>query len=397
MASNRIARALLLIGAGVFFSGLAGAQSVDQERQALLEAKAQSAAADGRAARLAAKAAAEQSEADQARAQSAAVAARIQAAEANITAAEARIRLIEQMRSDQRDRLAAKQQPAAKLVAALEMMARRPPALALVQPGSTRDLVHVRAILATMLPVVRARTAGLRIEIAEGKRLRDQADQALAVLAAGQKRLEGERAQLVQLAAVHRQASAKFTSSAMVEQDRAIAMGEKARDIVDLIDQLGAQAATSEELASLPGPLMRPARPGEARMVPVAETQATSGPPTYRLPVEGTLVTGMGEVSRAGVRARGLTIAARSSAQVVAPNGGRIVFAGPYRGYGSILIINHGRGWTTLITSLASLDVRVGDEVVQGSPIGRAGRDRPTITVELRKGNQPVDITPMIG
>jgi murein hydrolase activator len=182
-----------------------------------------------------------------------------------------------------------------------------------------------------------------------------------------------------------------------VEQDRAIALGEKARDIVDLIDQLGVAAATREELESLPGPLLRPARPGDAQISPVADVQSGSAAPPYRLPVAGTLVTGLGEVSRSGVRARGLTIATRGSAQVVAPTSGRIVFAAPYRGFGRIVIIDHGRGWTTLITSLAALDVRVGDNVVQGSPIGRTAPERPTVTVELRKGSQPVDITPLIG
>jgi murein hydrolase activator len=405
MASTFIARAGICLGAGIFLIGIASAQSdapsdvpsVAREQRELQTAKVQAAAAEARAKVLEDKAAAESNEADQARAQSAAVAARIQSAEADITAAEARIRLIERLRSEQRQRLAAKQEPAVRLVAALQMMARRPPALALVQPGSTTDLVHVRSIMATLLPVIRARTAGLRADIAEGKKLRADADRALAILAAGQKVLEGKRAELVQLAAVHRQASTRLTSTAMVEQDRAIALGEKARDIVDLIDQLGVAAATREELESLPGPLLRPARPGDAQISPVADVQSGSAAPPYRLPVAGTLVTGLGEVSRSGVRARGLTIATRGSAQVVAPTSGRIVFAAPYRGFGRIVIIDHGRGWTTLITSLAALDVRVGDNVVQGSPIGRTAPERPTVTVELRKGSQPVDITPLIG
>src|SRR3546814_18640567 len=59
-------------------------------------------------------------------------------------------------------------------VAALQMMARRPPALTLVQPGSLTDLVHVRSLLASTLPVIRERTAGLRAEVEEGNRLRRQ-------------------------------------------------------------------------------------------------------------------------------------------------------------------------------------------------------------------------------
>ncbi len=400
MANIISARVGLLIGACCFFGALTStalnAQSVLQQQRALVLAKAQSAKAAARAAAFDARAATENNEAERARAQSAAIAARIQAAEADIEAAETRIILIERMRSEQRARLAAKQQPAVRLVAALQTMARRPPALAMVQPGSTTDLVHVRALMASMLPLVQARTAGLRGEIEKSKQLRLDAERALVILAAGQKTLAIQRGALVQLAATHRAKSNAFTSSAMVEQDRAIALGEKARDIVDLIDQIGTQSETRERLATLPGPLLRPARPGDAQMMPQQHKKSTGQAPAYRLPVTGTLVTGLGEVSRAGVRARGLTIATRDGALVVAPNGGRIVFAGAYRGYGRIVIIDHGRGWTTLLTNMAMLDVRVGDTVLQGGPIGRAGNDRPTITVELRKGSQPVDITPLI-
>jgi septal ring factor EnvC (AmiA/AmiB activator) len=95
--------------------------------------------------------------------------------------------------------------------------------------------------------------------------------------------------------------------------------------------------------------------------------------------------------------ARGLTIATRPGAQVVAPTSGRIAFAGPFRGYGNIVVIDHGLGWTTLLTSLAALNVKVGDSVDAGAPIGRAGPDRPTITVELRRRGTPVDIGKLAG
>jgi murein hydrolase activator len=190
--------------------------------------------------------------------------------------------------------------------------------------------------------------------------------------------------------------SARFANGALVEQDRAIAMGEKARDIVDLMDKLGASAQIGAQLETLPGPTLRPARPGDPRTSPVEQATAASRSLPYRLPVTGSIVAGLGEVSDAGVRARGLTIATRAGAQVVAPAAGRIVFAGPYRGFGQILIIDHGQGWTTLLTSLAALNARIGDSVNEGSPVGRAGPDRPTVTIELRHGNRPIDITNII-
>jgi septal ring factor EnvC (AmiA/AmiB activator) len=91
-----------------------------------------------------------------------------------------------------------------------------------------------------------------------------------------------------------------------------------------------------------------------------------------------------------------LTLATASGAQVIAPTAGRIAYAGAFRGYGHIVIVDHGGGWTTLITNLASVAVGVGDTVDQGSPLGRAATRKPTITVELRRSGQPVDITPLV-
>jgi septal ring factor EnvC (AmiA/AmiB activator) len=70
-----------------------------------------------------------------------------------------------------------------------------------------------------------------------------------------------------------------------------------------------------------------------------------------------------------------------------------VVFAGPFRRYNHIVIIGHGRGWTSLITNLGTLQVQVGQQVIAGSPIGRAAAGGRGITVELRHGGQPVDIT----
>jgi murein hydrolase activator len=389
-----LAGALLL---GSVVGSVATAQSIADEQRALAQAKAQSAAAEERAARIESRASAETSKAEAARDRAAAVAARIQSAEADIAAAEVRIRLIEKLRSDQRARLAAKQEPAIHLISALQMMARRPPALALVQPGSVNDLVHVRAVLATMVPILKQRTAGVRAELENSRRLRAAADQAVAAMSAGQKRLESQRLALAQLSAEHRLASQKLSGSAIVEQDRAIALGEKARDIAELVTEIGASAQVSQALASLPGPILRPQRPGDARAAPSTAETGPSNRLPYRIPVAGRVVAGLGEVSSAGVRARGLTLATRSGAQVIAPNDGRIVYAAPFRGYGLIVIIDHGAGWTTLITSLAALDVAVGDSVVQGSPIGRSGIDHPMVTVELRRGSRPIDITHLVG
>lgn len=373
------------------------ATTLAQEQQALKDARRQSEAARERADRLDRQAAAARDEAEQARRRAAALAARIQRAEADVQAAQARIAIIARVQRAQADRLAARQEPVVRLTAALQMMARRPVALALVQPGSLADAVHMRAMLGQVLPVIRQRTAGLRAELATSRALRATAQQAADAMARAQQDRRAQQAELAALETRKRVAARTLGGDAGMESERALALGERARDIVDLMDRLEQAGDVRDRLAALAGPLPRPARPDRAGAPPPDRTAADTGPPPYRLPVIGQLVTGMGEVDDSGVRARGLTLVTQPGAQAVAPTAGRVAFAGPYRGYGQILIIDHGQGWTTLITGLHRLSAQVGDSVRQGEPVGVTGPQRADVTVELRRGGRPVDIVPLIG
>jgi murein hydrolase activator len=385
----------LCVGA-LALGGVAFAQTVEDEREALARAKAQSILAERRAAKLEALAEEQSGSAEQVRAKAAAVAARIQATEADVTAAESRISIIERMQEEQQQRLAAKQEPAVRLVAALQTLARRPPALSLVQPGTVSDLVHVRAALSSILPAVQARTADLKVEIARGQGLRRDAGRALASLESAQQRLDEQRAALLTVFAQRRAVADATIGQALSEQDKSIAMTEKARNITQLLDQVAKDGQIRDRLTSLPGPRLRPSEGGVENM-PSLSAQTMNSSIPYRLPASGVVVQGVGDLSTDGVRSRGLTLAVRPSAQIVAPSGGTVVFAGVFKGYGRIVIIDHGGGWTSAITSLASLDVREGDSVLQGSPIGRAIDEQPRITVELRQANRPIDITGFVG
>jgi len=390
------ARLVAADGDALVLPGTAGT-SLTQEQQARKDARRQSDEARDRAARLAQQASAARDAAEQARRRAAAVAARIQQAEADIQAAQARIAIIARLQRAQAKRLAARQEPVVRLTAALQMMARRPLALALVQPGSISDAVHLRAVLGQILPVIEQRTAGLRAELARSRALRATAQQASDALAQAQQDRRAQRAELAGLETQKRLAARDYRANAGMESERALALGERARDIVDLMDRLEAAGDLRERLTALSGPLPRPARPDKAGAAPPERDAMASGPPPYRLPVVGQLVTGLGEVNDSGVRARGLTLAVQPSAQAIAPTAGRVAFAGPYRDYGQILIIDHGGGWTTLITGLHRLSVRVGDDVRQGDPVGVTDNRRSDIIVELRRNGRPVDIVPLIG
>lgn len=371
------------------------APAQDQRRQ-LAVAKAQSAAAAVRSAALERQAATEQDQARQALAREAAVAARIQQAEADVVAGQARIVIVAQLLDAQRARLAAQQQPVARLLAALQSLARRPAVISVVQPGSIDDIVHVRAVLASTLPAIRARTQGVRTELTRTRQLQAQAAFASRALAEGRTRLEAQRLALGRLEAAHRLRARALGRDALFESDRAIALGETARDLVDLMDQADTLATTRQQLAGLPGPERRPARPGT--VAGMGATGWTSTSPPYRLPVSGRIATGFGELSDAGVRSRGLTIAPIGHARVVAPAAGLVAFAGPFRGYGTIVILDHGGGWTSLIAGLGETNTRAGQRVAQDALVGYAAAGpAPRITIELRRRDRPIDMTPLLG
>lgn len=380
------------IAAAVFAGGWAVAQSRSdaEDAAALLLAKRQHQEATIRSQQLERQASEATGEAAKARAAAAAVAARIEAAEADLTAAETRIRIIEGLRVQQRARLAERQKPVIRLTAALQTMARRPAALALVQPGSIDDIVHVRSLLASTLPIIRERTAGLRQEIQAGNALRKQAETARRALVSGREELRTQRLAFNRLEERQRFRSEELATSALTESDRALVLGEEARDLTELMGTREYQDRLRARLIQLPGPVLRPGSPTAPQGAAPPRT------PIYTLPVEGRLVRGTGEISDGGVHARGLTFLVARDSEVVAPRQGRIAFAGPFGGYGRIVIIDHGGGWTSLITNLAALTVGVGDTVPMGAAIGRTGAQESRVGVELRRGAQPIPIAPLI-
>lgn len=369
---------------------------LEQERTALARALADAKAAARRSATLEKQADSAVAEADKARAEARVVASRVQQAEAEIAAAEARVKIIATLQRAQRARLAARQQPLARLTAALQSMARRPTMLALVQPGSIDDLVRVRAVLATTLPRVEAETAALRKDIARSRDLARQANRAAALQREGRQQLAYRRAELARLEARARNRSRELASTSRLEEERALGLSERARDLDSLVGDLEASAALRQQLAALEGPVLRPPRPQASEVIENAPAPASNARPAYRLPAAGAIVTGFGEVAATGVRSRGLTLATRPGAQLIAPADGRIAFAGAYRGFGQIVIIEHVGGWTSLITGLARTKLKVGERIAQGDPLGRAADNRPRITVELRRNGRPIDIAALL-
>ena len=369
---------IAIAGAGAFAA--ASAQDARTEATALQQARNEAQQANQRYRQLETAARQATNEADRARMASEALAARIEAAEADLTASERRIAVIAALQTAQHARLQEQQEPVIRLTAALQTMTRRPAALALVQPGSGRDAIHVRSLLAATLPELRRRTAALRAEVARSADLRSQSEQARTALTASRTALGERRTALASFETQQRNRSQQLAGLAMSESDRALVLGEQAQTLAGRLSTRQSEEALAASLARLPGPTPRPG---------AAQGPAGDAIP-YSLAVQGRLLTGVGDISDGGVHSRGLTIETEAQAEAIAPAAGRILFAGPFRRYENVVIIDHGNGWTSVITNLAALEVAQGAAVQRGQRLGRTGDGSPRVTVELRRDGRPV-------
>lgn len=365
-----------------------GAQNNPDEQAALRNAKANALAAEQRSEILRQEASNASRAADRLVAQRAVLSAEIDAATAQIAAANARIAIINRRQREQRSNLGEASEPMLRLNAALQQMTQRPAALIMVQPGQRRDYVHLRAVMASVEPQILRRTAALRQQIAIQKELRGQEQLALKSLGDAKGKLAARREALARLADSSRGRADGLSADAAAEFEQAIAQGERARDIVERIDTLRSSGERAAALAALSAPPMRRDPDSEP---------AARGRAAYLLPVRSTLLSGFNELNSTGYRERGIRLLLSPGTAILAPATGKVIYAGNYRSYGKIVIIEHGSGWTSLITNFGELSVNKGAAVGQGALLGRVLPDNPEISIELRRNGRTMDIAALTG
>jgi septal ring factor EnvC (AmiA/AmiB activator) len=336
-------------------------EGVPLDRQ-LQQARAEQAAAEAQVAKLEQAAAKARGDVERLHAEQAASAQALEAAEARITAADMRLRLASAYVAAHRRQLAEQQRPISSLLAGLAVMARRPPLVAIADERSADELVKVRILLDSTLPVIRARTARLSLQLAQGARLEQAAAQARAEQISSRQNLVERRKQFAALERKAEQLASSAGSQALSAGDVAIAASEDVETLGKGEAGARAAAALAEQLASSDAAPARPFAP---------DGRAAELPFPYDLPVAAPVIDGLGAVDDSGVRSRGITFGSARGAPVTAPARGTVRFSGPFRDYDGVLIIDHGGGWPSLIVNLAS-DLRPGDKVQAGQPIGRA-------------------------
>ncbi len=306
-----------------------------------------------------------------------------QRAAAEITLAESRIVEADLALSAARGAVAAREASLARrrapltgLLAGLATMGRRPPVLALADGTSIAELVRVRALIDGSMPVIARRSAMLRSEIDEGRKLAADTDRARESLAASRASLIERRREFSALEVAASARALTLRADATGVEDQVLAGGETLLDLRGAAAAAAAARAAARALARQPLAPPRPFAP---------EGKALPSPLAYRLPTVAPVIEGLGEVSQSGVRSRGLRFATARGAAIVAPAAGTILFASAFRNYDGIVVIDHGGGWTSLLTDVAAT-VKRGDRVAAGAPLGRALGD---VGLELRAAGQP--------
>ena len=299
-------------------------------------------------------------------------------------------------------RLAARRGQLAGILVALQRVARYPPEALMVQPMSPADTVRSAILLRAVVPEIESRARRLRDDLeslAGGGTGRPDKTTQRATSTGGRESAHRRLAvRLGRKRALRRRALAERRAGAR----RLECLAGEAATLRELLNRLNKPRRTAP----------RPKRPrAERRAVPetgktVAGLPAglTGAPISGQRgklppPAVGRIVGRYGQTTRTGLTKKGLSLQTAPGAQVVAPYEGRVVYAGKFRGYGELLIIEHGEGYHSLLSGLARIDSMMGQWVVAGEPVGVMGRPdnaKPVLYVELRRNGQPINPLPWL-
>jgi len=363
----------------------------------------------------------EAAQADAARlaAQRVVAAAHLRLAEAATVEALGKLDAIALRRRAAEQRMTSRSEDLAPLLPLIERLSAYPAETLLAVPGTPMEALRGVLVLRGISRQIERDAEAVKIDQAQLAALATEQEAAAARLKAAQADQAAQAALLDQQIAA---AQHIIDAASAVDADPSLRMSERAADqaahaanvrnaIVTIEAERQAEALRAQQEAARAAQQKRDAEATEAKRRATA-IAAPAGPGLASLrgqlivPVAGTVARGFGDVSDSGP-ANGLSYHAPPNARVVSPCGGRIVFAGPFRSFGLLLIIDCGGGYHFVLAGFDRLDVQVGRPVQPGEPVGvmpgwdpgrEANRDgdRPALYVELRHDGVPVNPTPWL-
>ncbi|WP_255448564.1 murein hydrolase activator EnvC [Telmatospirillum sp. J64-1] len=304
------------------------------------------------------------------------------------------------------------------VLTALQRLAWRPSEALIAQPTSPADTVRSAILLRSAVPQIEESAKDLADELDSLRELRADIGKQRLRISAVTGQIDSEHRRIKTL--VERKAQLQQRTEAQTQETakRVQRMAAEAQDLRELMVKLEEERQRRQAEARARAAAEKAAREAAEREAQAAALKAGRQPPPPKAepppapaqavaagrpftaargqmpyPVSGSIKARYGDRSETGSTHKGLLIETRNGAQVVAPHDGLVVFAGPFRGYGQLLIIEHGEGYHTLLAGLGQIDGTVGQRLVAGEPVGRMGQGegRPTLYVEMRHNGQPVN------
>ena len=310
----------------------------------------------------------------------------IQSAEARATELETNIQRLQIIEAQTATSLTTRRQEMADLLATLQRLSQRPTALALLKPGEAVDTARSAKLLGSLLPKIEKRAALLKNELAAlvevKKELNIDRESLTKMLAS----LSRQRADMRKLQQAREKATLFALKEASKEAKAASKLTQQASNLKDLIARI--ENATKKQR--------------DANKVKKASISTGFGlaKGMLTMPAKGKITERYGARLRVG-KSKGIRVRTRSEAQVIAPFDGEVVFSGPFRDYGQILIISHGDGYHSLLAGMNSAFGRVGEWILAGEPVGimkknESGSRASELYIELRHNNVAFNPAPWL-
>ena len=342
------------------------------------------------------------------------VAAQVRSVETRIGDAEARLRTLDSREAQVRGSLDSRRSEIVEVLAALQRAGRRTPPALLVRPEDALRSLRTAMLLGSVVPELRARATKLADDLSELVALRKNIASERDHLAADRDKLRDDQTRLAAFVDERQRQQAAIEKDMEAEGARAIGLSRQVDNLQGLIAKMEQDlksAAKAAAIATLKGaPATVDGKPNvaafkdPARKSPAIAFASARG--LFALPVNGTKIRDFGGSDGAGGVERGISLATKAGAQVTTPCDGWVVYAGPFRSYGQLLILNAGGGYHVLIAGMERISVSIGQFVLTGEPVATMGTtsqvasilatnaSQPVLYVEFRKDGTPIDPGP---
>ena len=335
-------------------------------------------------------------------------AARLRGVEGKIAATEARLKPLDGNELDIRKSLDGRRAVIGEVLAALQRMGRHPPPALIATPEDALKSVRTAMVLGAVLPEMRHEVEALAGDLTQLLELRKKIAAERDLLKAQAASLDGERTRMTALVAERQKQQAEREKALEAERAHATDLARNVDNLKDLIAKLEASLdpairESREAARSDSRPALSAFRdPG--RLTPAIAFASMRG--QVPIPVNGAKLKQFGAPDGNGGLEKGVSLATRAGAQITAPADGWVVYAGPFRSYGQLLILNVGGGYHVLLAGMDRISVDLGQFVLTGEPVAimgntshiasvlATGSTQPVLYIEFRKDGVPVDPGP---